>query len=317
MFENMQLVALKVLMLFILLAIGAVTRLTGLIKEEGARSICSLIIYIVTPANIISAFSTPFREDLLHGLLLSFLLAFIIFFLMSVISRLFIREKDPMKAPVLWFASAYPNAGYMGVPLQRAVLGDIGVFYCAAYIAVFHMFVWSYGVAILSHKRMTGASSRQDILRILKKCLLSPPLIAVVAGLVIFLFNIELPEVVSSPLKELATIATPLPMLITGYYLAGGKLALILKNKWILVATALKMLVSPLLALGACLVFAVSHDASISCMIACAASSASMTTMLAAEYKRDSELAACIVTLTTLLAIVTMPFFVALVGSMT
>ena len=317
MFENMQLVALKVLMLFILLAIGAVTRLTGLIKEEGARSICSLIIYIVTPANIISAFSTPFREDLLHGLLFSFLLAFIIFFLMSVISRLFIREKDPMKAPVLWFASAYPNAGYMGVPLQRAVLGDIGVFYCAAYIAVFHMFVWSYGVAILSHKRKTGASSRQDILRILKKCLLSPPLIAVVAGLVIFLFNIELPEVVSSPIKELATMATPLPMLITGYYLAGGKLALILKNKWILVATALKMLVSPLLALGACLVFAVSHDASISCMIACAASSASMTTMLAAEYKRDSELAACMVTLTTLLAIVTMPFFVALVGSMT
>ena len=317
MFENMQLVALKVLMLFILLAIGAVTRLTGLIKEEGARSICSLIIYVVTPANIISAFSTPFREDLLHGLLLSFLLAFIIFFLMSVISRLFIREKDPMKAPVLWFASAYPNAGYMGVPLQRAVLGDIGVFYCAAYIAVFHMFVWSYGVAILSHKRKTGASSRQDILHILKKCLLSPPLIAVVAGLVIFLFNIELPEVVSSPLKELATMATPLPMLITGYYLAGGKLALILKNKWILVATALKMLVSPLLALGACLVFAVSHDASISCMIACAASSASMTTMLAAEYKRDSELAACMVTLTTLLAIVTMPFFVALVGSIT
>ena len=313
----MQLVALKVLMLFILLAIGAVTRLTGIVKEEGARSICSLIIYVVTPANIISAFSTPFREDLLHGLLISFLLAFIVFFLMSVASRFLIREKDPDKSPVLRFAAAYPNAGYMGIPLQRAVLGDIGVFYCAAYIAVFHMFVWSYGVAILSHKQKSGASSRAEILRILKKCLLSPPLIAVVVGLVIFLFNIELPEIVASPLKELATMATPLPMLITGYYLAGGKLALILKSKWILVATALKMLVSPLLAMGACLVFAVSHDASISCMIACAASSASMTTMLAAEYKRDSELAACMVTLTTLLAIVTMPFFVALVGSMT
>ena len=313
----MQLVALKVLMLFILLAIGAVTRLTGIVKEEGARSICSLIIYVVTPANIISAFSTPFREDLLHGLLISFVLAFIVFFLMSVISRFLIREKDPDKSPVLRFAAAYPNAGYMGIPLQRAVLGDIGVFYCAAYIAVFHMFVWSYGVAILSHKQKSGASSRAEILRILKKCLLSPPLIAVVVGLVIFLFNIELPEIVASPLSELATMATPLPMLITGYYLAGGKLALILKNKWILVAAALKMIVSPALAIGACLVFAVSHDASISCLIACAASSASMTTMLAAEYHRDSELAASVVTFTTLLAILTMPFFVALVGSLT
>lgn len=313
----MQLVTLKVLMLFILLAIGAVTRLTGIVKEEGARSICSLIIYVVTPANIISAFSTPFREDLLHGLLISFLLAFIVFFLMSVISRFLIREKDPDKSPVLRFAAAYPNAGYMGIPLQRAVLGDIGVFYCAAYIAVFHMFVWSYGVAILSHKQKSGASSRAEILRILKKCLLSPPLIAVVVGLVIFLFNIELPEIVASPLSELATMATPLPMLITGYYLAGGKLALILKNKWILVAAALKMIVSPALAIGACLVFAVSHDASISCLIACAASSASMTTMLAAEYHRDSELAASVVTFTTLLAILTMPFFVALVGSIT
>ena len=317
MFENMQLVTLKVLMLFILLAIGAVTRLTGIVKEEGARSICSLIIYVVTPANIISAFSTPFREDLLHGLLISFLLAFIVFFLMSVISRFLIREKDPDKSPVLRFAAAYPNAGYMGIPLQRAVLGDIGVFYCAAYIAVFHMFVWSYGVAILSHKQKSGASSRAEILRILKKCLLSPPLISVVVGLVIFLFNIELPEIVASPLSELATMATPLPMLITGYYLAGGKLALILKNKWILVAAALKMIVSPALAIGACLVFAVSHDASISCLIACAASSASMTTMLAAEYHRDSELAASVVTFTTLLAILTMPFFVALVGSIT
>ena len=143
---------------------------------------------------------------------------------------------------------------------------------------------------------------------------ISPPLIAVVAGLVIFLFNIELPEIVASPLSELAMMATPLPMLITGYYLAGGKLALILKNKWILVAAALKMIVSPALAIGACLVFAVSHDASISCLIACAASSASMTTMLAAEYHRDSELAASVVTFTTLLAILTMPFFVALVG---
>ena len=306
MFENMQLVALKVLMLFILLAIGAITRVTGLVKEEGAKSICSLIIYVVTPANIISAFCTPFRDDLLHGLLMSFLLAFIVFFIMSVISRLLIRERDPGKAPVLWFASAYPNAGYMGIPLQRAVLGDIGVFYCAAYIAVFHMFVWSYGVMILS-----GKGSKMNI----KKCLLSPPLIAVVIGLVLFLFNIELPEIVSSPLKELATMATPLQMLITGYYLAGGKLALILKNKWILVSAVLKMLVSPALAIAACVVFAVSHEASISCMIACAASSASMTTMLAAEYKRDSELAACMVTLTTLLAILTMPFFVALVGS--
>ena len=69
--------------------------------------------------------------------------------LIAVAHGLF-RDKDEGRRRVLRFATVFSNAGYMAIPLQQAVLGDEGVFYCAAYIIVFNIVMWTYGVAEMS-----------------------------------------------------------------------------------------------------------------------------------------------------------------------
>lgn len=303
MIENIGSVAVQVLILFVLVAVGFVCQKINFIKEEAIKGMSDLVVYIVTPANIIVAFLRDFKSELLLELLISFGLAFAVYFFATVIAKLLIREKDENKNPVLRFASAYPNAGYMGIPLQKAILGDIGVFYCAAYIAVFHMYIWSYGVKILK-----GPKSGFNI----KKALLSIPVISIFIGLFFFVTGIELPEVILSPLTHLSAMATPLPMFIIGYYLGAGSVKDIFGNKFMFVAAAIKLVISPIIALAICLLFNLHGPIVVACLIACSSSSGAMTTMLAAKYNRDTSIAAGMVSLTTLSAIITMPVFIAI-----
>lgn len=305
MLANIQSVSLQVAILFVLIAVGFICRKVRILNESGIKSISDLVVYVVTPANILKAFHREFRNDLLIGLGKAFLLAFLVYGAATLVAKFVIREKDEDKRRVLRFAAAYPNAGYMGIPLQRAILGDIGVFYCAAYIGMFHMYIWTAGVYILS-------GDRKEIR--LKKLLTSPCIIAIVLGLLLFLLPVDLPEIIASPLSSLASLATPLPMLVIGYHLAGTDFGTVFKNGWIYVTLAVKMIFSPVLALVLCLLLKCDHNMAVSCLIACSASSAAMGTMLATRYRRDARLSAAVVSFTTIMAILIMPVFVALAG---
>lgn len=293
----------QVLILFVIVAVGFICRKVGILTANGVKSISDLVVYVVTPANIIVAFSKEFKTELLVGLAKAFLLAFLVYGAATIIIRFVIREKDENKRSVLRFAGAYPNAGYMGIPLQRALLGDIGVFYCAAYIGMFHIYVWTIGVYILS-----GDKKQMSI----KKLLKSPCILAIIIGLLLFFLPVELPGIIFSPLQSLASLATPLPMMVIGYHLAGSDLKKIIGNGWVHAAVCVKMLISPILAILLCLAFKCDHSMAVSCLIACSSSSAAMTTMLATKFNRDAELSAAVVSYTTLLAIIVIPVFVSI-----
>lgn len=308
MLANIANVATQVAILFILIAVGFICRKIKLLNDTTVKGMSDLVLYIVTPANIIAAFHRSFEPSLLKGLLLAFLAAFIVYGTATILAKFLIREKDEDKRAALRFASAYPNAGYMGIPLQRALLGDIGVFYCAAYIGMFHMYIWSVGVQILdkNHKKFGREA--------FTKILLSPCIIAIAIGLILFFSPFELPEIIISPITSLASLATPVPMIIIGYYLAGSSLKEIFGNAYIYVGTFIKMVFSPALGILLCVLFGCDHAMTVSCVIACSASSAAMTTMLAAKFERNTEVSAGMVSFTTIAAIILMPIFIALAG---
>lgn len=307
MIDNMLNVGTQVLILFVIVAVGFICRKIGILTQNGIKSISDLVVYVVTPANIIVAFCKDFKTELLIGLGKAFLLAFLVYGAATIVAKFAIRENDENKRSVLRFAGAYPNAGYMGIPLQRALLGDIGVFYCAAYIGMFHMYVWTIGVYLLSGDKKQIS---------LKKLLTSPCIIAIIIGLLLFFLPVEPPTILYSPLQSLASLATPLPMLVIGYHLAGSDLRKIMGNGWVHAAIAVKMIFSPLLAIVLCLLIKCDHSMAVSCLIACSSSSAAMTTMLATKFNRDAELSAAVVSYTTLLAIIVIPVFVSIAGAL-
>ena len=78
--------------------------------------------------------------------------------------------------------SDFVQCGFIGVPLGYALFGNIGVIYATVFVAVFHIFCWTRGIMLLDKGGFQ-----------LKK-LINPCLIAVIAGMVFFIFQIRLSE---------------------------------------------------------------------------------------------------------------------------
>ena len=293
----------QVVVLFILIGVGALLTKLRLISENGAASMTNVVLYAVTPCVIINAFQREYRPELLGGLLISLLCAFLVMLASVILAELLYRKKEISRAVVLKFSLVFSNCGFMALPLQEAVLGQDGVFYGAAYIAVFNIFMWTYGLITMSRKTEPKAAL---------KAIVNPGIIGTVIGLLLFVFSVRLPAVIGAPISYLAALNTPIPMLVIGYHLMHSDLRRVLRDKGAYFAMAMRLVLIPLAALGVMFLAGAEHTVAVAVTIAAASPVAAFTTMMSAKYGRDTELSAGIVSASTLFSLITMPLIVGL-----
>ena len=303
MLQDFLTVAQNVLTLFILIAIGAVCCKAKLLNEDAAKCCANLVLYIATPCVIIKSCIREFNPAMMKGFLIVLAAAIINHLLLILGARALFRDKDESRRRVLRFSAIFSNAGYMAIPLQQAVLGDEGVFYCAAYVIVFNIVLWTYGVTEMSGD--TGVLS-------LRKVLINPGVIGVAIGLVIFLLSVPVPALVQDAVGHMAVLNTPLPMLIVGYYLVQTYLKAAFKDGRSFLCIALRLLIMPLVALGLLLLCGVRGNVLTSLMICISTPTATACTMFATRYNRNPLLSVNLVSLSTLFSVVTMPLIIAL-----
>ena len=303
MLHNFLTVAGNVFSLFIIMGFGFACQKFRLLNDGAVKTCANLVLYIATPCVIIKSCIREFDTSLLTGFLIMTAVAAANFSILMLIAKLCFRDKDEGRRRVFRFATVFSNAGYMGIPLQQAILGDEGVFYCAAYVIVHNIVMWTYGVLCMS-------SDKRDLSA--RKLIVNPGTVGVAIGMVLFLFSIPVPSPINDALGHLSTLNTSLPMLIVGYYIAQTNILRALKDKKSYLCIALRLIVVPLFALGWLLLVGVRGAVLTSCMICICAPVATATTMFATRYERDPLLSVNLVSVSTLLAIVTMPIIVAL-----
>ena len=308
MLENFLLVGQQVLILFILIGVGVICAKVRFLTSSTVKRLTDIVLYFVTPCVVIDAFQRDFEPDLLTNLGVTALCAILVHVVSIVIASLVFRDKDIARRCVLRFGTVFSNCGFMSIPLQSSLLGPDGVFYGAAFVAVFNLVLWSYGLLIMSGDRKT-LSPRQ--------LLLNPGVIGVVAGLILFLFSVHLPDVLSKPVSYMAALNTPLPMIIIGFYLSRTNLKTALRNKKAYIAMALRLVVIPLLTLFLMFLFQIHGVVLTACVIASTAPVAAATTMFAAKFNRDTSLSVDLVSLSTLFSLITMPLIVGLAQAIT
>ena len=302
MLQDFLTVATQVLTLFLLIGVGAVCAKTKLLSDGGVKALANLVLYIATPCVIIKSCIREFDPQMLWGFLTVVAVAAVNHGLLILLARAVFRDGDADRRRVFRSAVVFSNAGYMAIPLQQAILGDVGVFYCAAYVIVFNVFLWTYGLAEMS------GESRLSV----KKILLNPGVIGVAVGLLLFVLPIPVPALIADGIGHLAALNTPVPMLIVGYYLAQTDLLAALRDARGWLCIALRLVAAPLLALGALLLCGVRGDLLTSCMICIATPVATACTMFATRFDRGPKLSVNLVSLSTLLSVVTLPLLVAL-----
>ena len=293
----------QVLVLFILIAVGFVCGKTKIINGNATKVMADVVMYFATPCVIITSFQRELKMELVKGLLIALVASLLIHIVSIVVTTLVFRDKNYDRQRVLRFAMVFSNAGYMALPLQQAVLGSEGVFYGAVYVAAFNLAVWSWGLA-----SMSGGVKALSW----KKLVINPGVIGLTVGVILFLLQVTLPEVISAPLTHLGNLNTPLPMLIIGYYLSQTDVRAILRDKASFLCIGLRLVAVPLAALGVMLLCGVRDVVLVSMVIGASAPVAAATTMFATKYDADTSLSVNLVSLSTLLSVITMPLIVAL-----
>lgn len=303
MLENFLTVGQQVLILFILVLIGFVLGKRGVMNDAGGRICSDLAMFLATPCVIINSFQREYSDQVLQSLLIALLVAFALHAVMIGIAHVVYRQ-DNARTRVYRAATALSNAGFMGLPLQQAVLGDEGVLYGAAYVVAMTVTLWSYGLLLMDK------SERKVPIR---KILFSPGMIGLVVGLLLFVCRVTLPDLIAVPVKHLGNLNTPLPMLFAGFYLSKIDIKQALRQRGDYGALTMRLIVVPIVCIGLMYLCGLRGVMLTSMSIALTAPVAVAVAMFADRYHQDAKTAVNLVALSTLFSVVTMPLIVAVV----
>ena len=140
--------------------------------------------------------------------------------------------------------------------------------------------------------------------KVLLKIIKNPLIIASILGALCAFCRVQFPEYLDKPMKALGSAATPFAMVLVG---ASLTLKSIAKNrKLVLVVSAVRLILSPLLVVPAAVLLGFRDAALIGIMTATAAPTAVVSVAMSYELGGDGELAAQIVATTSLLSLLTM-----------
>ncbi len=170
-----------------------------------------ILLYVINPCMILVTFDVPYDSLKLREMGLEICFALAAHFILTCIALLFCRSRNASFRD--WdsidrLGVVFTNSAFIGIPLISGVFGSEGVFYLMGYIAVFNLWIWTFGYSMMGGKI--------NLLKVLR----NPNIIAVVAGLVLFCIPGEIPGVLKTPLKYVGDMNTATSMLLLGMLFA-------------------------------------------------------------------------------------------------
>lgn len=290
--------------LFIMILLGFILVKSSLLTKHDSKVLSTVALYIVTPCVIINAFQVQYSQDVKNGIILSFLAAIIVHIIyiagVRIIGKVYTLN-GVEKATII-----YTNAGNLIIPLVQALLGKEWVVYTTGYILVTTVFIWTHGRMLICEEKGFNV---KDLLK-------NVNVIASVIGILLFALKIQLPFLITETMDSMSATIAPICMIVAGMLIAGMNVKDCLKNKRLYVITFLKMIVFPLFAVA---LFKFTNLSSMAkngdmilliSLLASVAPTAASVTQIAQIYDADSEYASAYYFITTMLCILTMPFFV-------
>lgn len=293
------------LILYIIAGIGFIADKTRIFTQTDAKKVIDLVFNIVLPLAIINTFmNMEYTAENVKGLFIAFACSlgthlfavFISFFT-------FRKRKSLLERGLYHYATVMSNAAFLALPLAQNVIGEKGVFYCAAYVGVFNIFAFTYGIYEISgHKAKLN----------LKKIIINPGTISVIIGIPLFLLQLKFPKFISYPMEVVGNINSPLAMIIFGTFLANSKFKRLFIKKELYFVSFLKLIVIPLVMMCIFRLCGVTGDLLAAMTISASAPTATNTAMYAAKYENDASLGSELAAQSAVLSIVTMAPIVAL-----
>ena len=289
----------QIAIMALLMAVGILLSRRGFLSPQGTKDLGAILLRIIIPCVIVKSYITTYSRERLLELALSAGLALVAFILAMGIAYLVYGKRRRIEN----FAAAFCNAGFIGIPLAQAVIGDEGVFYMAASVALLNLFQWTYGVYIMT--------DRKDSIRA-KTIVKNPVVIAIVVGIALFLSRLPVPGILTSTLGYIAGMNTPVAMILMGTYMAKLPWRKLL-DKRAYGCVLFRLVVIPAVVLAVFWALPITNqNVALAAYLAAATPVGANICVFAQQYDCDYEFSVVTVCLSTVLSIVTVPLMVSL-----
>ncbi len=303
MFQSFSIVFGQVMSLFIMIAVGFGLFKAKRITDAGAAQMTDLLLYAVTPCVVFNAFNRPFNPTTARSMAI-FAAVSMAFLALSIgAGMLLFRGGQEDSRVVLRFSAVFSNCGFMGIPLAGAVCGEKGTLYASIFVVFFNLIQWTYGLAMMSGEKLS-----------LRKAIINPCVLGLLAGLPVFLLSLNVPSPLENAVSMLASLNSPLAMIVIGTHLAKADLISTLKDLRCYPASAVRLVALPALIMPAVILLPLPDNyQKLTLAVMFGAPVAASCALFATKFRRDSELASRLVAMSTLLSIITLPLLVSLV----
>ncbi len=190
--------------LFIIMFFGYAMVKSRILKTEDSKVLSVITLYLIIPCVIINAFQIEYSAAVRDGLILAFAAAFVVHILFIVITKVLgkiFSFNSVERASII-----YTNAGNLIIPIVISVLGQEWVVYCSGYLIVQLIFIWSHGRMMICEDKTFN----------IKKLLMNINMIASAAGMLLFVFHLQLPLIISETLGSVGSMIGPASMMNAG-----------------------------------------------------------------------------------------------------
>jgi len=218
------------------------------------------------------------------------------------------KLSNPQKGVLVqaWFRS---NIMIFGVPVIQGMYGEKGLPLLSTLILFAVPLVNILAVIVLEGYRGNNISIFSLLLSVIK----NPLVDAALLGFIFYLFKIEIPQLILSPISSLSKTATPLAFIILGGTI---EFESVKKNiKLIIFGSIGKLIVSPLIIILISIALGL-RGMYLGCIIASMASPVAVSSFtMAKEMEGDADLAAQIVIISTVLSLISIFFWLFILKS--
>ena len=295
--------------LFSFIIIGYLLSRWKLVPSNSQTVLSKLENYLFIPALVLGTFMENFTLQQLRsagGLLTgSVILAAFAVILAHVCAHLCTKDKYVQKISI--YGLCFANFGYMGNAVVSALFPDLFMEYLIFTLPLWILiYLWAVPVLLIG-----SDSGKQTVAQRLKN-FANPMFTATVLGMLIGLINIPIPKFINTAVNTAGSCMSPIAMLLTGMTIAQFNLREILQIKSVYLITALRLLVFPLLFLGAMLLIPMEKT-----MATCAICALSMplglnTIVIPSALGKDTKVASGMALVSHVLSCITIPVILAL-----
>ena len=292
-------------MIFIMILPGYIFRKRSIISVNQIGAVNSIVVNLTWPCLVIDAMQIKFSADTLKDAGYIVRVCFIAFAVIAVLGIPTVKhlKLNKSKQYLVLFMFLQGNTGFIGIPVIKALYGTNALFYAAIVEFANDIFLFTIGVLLI---QMSAGVS----LKIRPLDLLSPGLVGVIIGIVLFIMDFKLPDVLGGSIEMIGNATTPLTMFSIGFQLGNIRLKEFFKEWQVYAVLFVKLMIVP--AITVIILMILSEEIALLekvIIILFAMPIASVASIFSQQYKGEVEFATKSVLLSTVMSLVTVPIF--------